>query len=233
MKVVPSTIAGILIHGPDSPEFSASLASILGRAPKDLLRPALPYSVIVENASDRTVSLLGVRFDLLGPKGKQYSVVHYADTLRNPSKSDIKPGSRRFVCAEPDYTALVIHGGVVANTRGQMNLDNLRKMLGAKASVDCVAFSDGEFIGPDSQGAFDRFARERESELALVGQVLEMESGPLDKIEALLVEAVQDFDHRSRRHAARKLLEALELAGRDELFERARSYPGRIALWKS
>jgi len=232
MKVVPSAVPGIEIHGPDSPEFEQGLVSILGRAPRELLRPALPYSVVVENRSDRVVSLLGVRFDMLGARAKQYSVVHYADTLRNPAKSDIRPGSRRFVCAEPDYTALVIHGGVVANTRGRMNLDNLKRMLSVKASVDCVAFADGEFVGPDSQAAFERFARERESELALVGSVLSLEDAPVEHVEKLLVEAVQDLDHRSRRHAARKLLEALELAGREELFARARSYACRIPLWK-
>jgi hypothetical protein len=233
MKTVACSIPGIVIHGPDSNEFEGSLVAILGRAPKELLRPALPFSVVVENASDRVVSLLGVRFDMLGPRAKQYSVVHYADTLRNPAKSDIRPGARRFVCAEPDYTALVIHRSSAASTRGQMNLENLRRMLSIKASVDCVAFSDGEFVGPDSQGAFDRFTREREGELLLVGQVLAMEDEATEYIETLLVQAVQDLEHRSRRHAARKLLEALETGGRDEMFQRARNYACRIPLWKA
>ena len=96
MKVLPSSVAEIAIHGCDSPEFHAALPGILGRAPRELLEPALPFSVIVENKSEPAVALLGVRFDMTGPKGTQYSVVHYADTLRNPEKADFLPGQRAF-----------------------------------------------------------------------------------------------------------------------------------------
>ena len=172
MKVLVSSVAGVAVHGPDSPAFSEGLFDILGRAPRELLLPALPFSVIVENNSTRTIALMGVRFDMVGARAKQYSVVHYADTLRNPQKADFRPGVRRFVCAEPDYTALVVRGDVSATTRGRMNLDNLRKMLQIRASLDCIAFEDGEFRGPDSQDAFGRFAREREIEGALLEEVL-------------------------------------------------------------
>ena len=232
MKVAPSAIHGIVIHGPDSPGFEDALPSLLGRAPRELLNPALPYSVVVENASDRLVSLLGVRFDMLGPKAKQISVVHYADTLRNPSKADMCPGTKRFVCAEPAYTALVIRGEVAANTRGRMNLDNLRRMLSIRASIDCIAFDDGEFQGPDTHGSFARFALERESELELVRIILAMEGERVDRIEQELVAAVQDNENRARRYAARKLLEA-RAAGREELFTRARNYHCRLPLWRS
>jgi hypothetical protein len=93
MKVLPSSVVGIALLSPDSPDFEPALAAILGRAPRELLRQALPYSVIVENNSDRAVSLLGVRFDMLAPKGKHYSVVHYSDTLRNPLKGDSSPAA--------------------------------------------------------------------------------------------------------------------------------------------
>jgi hypothetical protein len=186
--------------------------------------------VIVENVSDLPIALLGVRFDMIGQKAKHYSVVHYADTLRNPEKAALRPGVKRFVCAEPAYTSLVVRGEVVADTRGRMNLDNLRRMLQICASLDCVAFADGAFHGPDSQCAFDRFAREREAEAALLAEVLAMESTPVASIEAVLFEAVQDPAERGRRTVARKLLEGLESGGRDELLFRAKSYRRRIAL---
>src|SRR6185312_5756361 len=108
MKITPTSVAGITLAGPESLEFEHVLAPLLGRAPRDLVAPALPYSVIVTNRSGRAVSLLGVRFDMTGSRGKPYSVIHYADTLRNPEKSDFLADTSRFVCAEPSFTALLL-----------------------------------------------------------------------------------------------------------------------------
>lgn len=231
MKVSSSTVEGVTICGPETPEFEQALVEILGRAPRELLRPALPFSVIVENISIRAIALLGVRFDMVGARAKQYSVVHYADTLRNPEKAELRPGAKRFVCAEPAYTSLVLRGEAVANTRGRMNLDNLRRMLQIKASLDCVAFDDGEFQGPDSQGALERFTNESAAEKALLAQVLELQEGSISAIERILFEAVQDPEERGRRTVARRLIEGLEAGGRDELLLRVRAWRCRIALF--
>ena len=230
MKVTPSSIEGVDIYGPDAERFEPALAEILGRAPRELLRPALPFSVIVENASDRAIALLGVRFDMVGPRAKQYAVVHYADTLRNPEKADLRPGDKRFVCAEPAYTSLVIRGESVANTRGRMNLDNLRRMVQIRAHLDCIAFDDGTFHGPDSQGSLERYTRESAAEAALVAQVLAQQGMPVAATEKLLFAAVQNPAQRGVRALAKKLIEGLEAGGRDELLNRARNWRCRIAL---
>lgn len=232
MKTLPSPVDGILIHGPETPAFEEGLVAVLGRAPRDPLRPALPYSVIVENQGGRTVAFLGIRFDMVSPKAQQYSVVHYADALRNPDKAELKPGVKRFVCAEPEYTSLVLRGDVAAHTRGRMNLDNLRRMLQVKASVDCVAFADGHFAGPDSQSAFDRLAAERATEEALLSEMEILSHAPGRAVEAMLFQAVQDPDNRARRSAARKLLEGYEAGGTEEALTRARNFRLRVALWR-
>jgi hypothetical protein len=232
MKVQPSTVAETALYGPESPEFEAAITAILGRAPRELLKAALPFSVIVENKGSRGIALLGVRFDLLGPRAKLYSVVHYADTLRNPLKGDFLPGALRFVCAEPEYTALVRSGGSAVQTRGRMNLDNLRKMLSITASVDCVAFDDGQFAGPDSQGALARFAAEREAERALVGEAVARQGETRLALENWLSAAVQDESMRARRFVARKLLEGLDLGGPEEMAARAQAHRCRIELWR-
>jgi len=232
MKVLPSAVADVAIFGPDSDEFEPALVGLLGRAPRELLKPALPFSVIVENRASRAISLLGVRFDMLGHKGKHYSVVHYSDTLRNPNKADFKPGGRRFVCAEPEYTTLVLNGGTAAQTRGRMNLDNLRRMLSVAACVDCVAFDDGQFLGPDSQKAFERFAEERETERALIEEALTRQNEPLIALENWLCAALQDERERARRAVARKLLEGLDSGGPQAMAERAQGHRCRIALWR-
>src|ERR1035441_8815588 len=148
MKVEPSSVADLDLIGPGGAEFAefkAAIESLLGREPDDLLKPALPYSVIARNHHARAVALLGIRFDMVGPQAKPYSVIHYADTLRHPEKAGLAPGAMRFVCAEPLYTDLVLRRGREIDPRGPMNLANLRKAVQIRASLDCAAFDDGRF----------------------------------------------------------------------------------------
>src|SRR6185312_11682315 len=172
MKISAGTIEGVRLIAPATDEFERELKPLLGRAPRELIAPALPYSVIVANDSGRAIALLGIRFDMTGPYAKPYSVIHYADTLRNPEKSDLQPGVRRFVCAEPSFTALLLRRDGDLSSRGRNNLDNLRKTIDIGASIDCVAYADGRFAGPDSFGAFDRLARQRKTEAEFLARVV-------------------------------------------------------------
>ncbi len=230
MKVESSAVEGLELIGPGAGEFDAALESLLGRPPDDVLKPALPYSVIARNRDARAVALLGVRFDMLGRQARAYSVVHYADSLRYPEKADLTPGAMRFVCAEPLYTDLVLRRAREVDPRGRMNLDNLRTVLRIGASLDCAAFADGEFAGPDSLSAFDRFEREREAEVALLEEILL----PDCAVEAVLRQAMEAHDRAlmARRTLARRLHEGFEAGGQDEVAVRARHHRLRIALWK-
>jgi hypothetical protein len=229
MKITPSGIAGMALVGPDCDEFEAALAPLLGGAPRELLAPALPFSVIVVNDSGRAVSLLGVRFDMTGPRGKPYSVIHYADTLRNPAKSDFLPGTARFVCAEPSFTALVLRGDDTWDRCERNNLDNLRRMLSFRAALDSVAWDDGRFEGPDSCGAFERLGRQREVEAEFRAQVVGADPS---EAESLLNGAVDDPANRTRRALAMKLLEGLQMGGREEMLSRAQGHRLKIAVWR-
>lgn len=229
MKITPSTVAGITLVGPESEEFEQALAPLLGSAPRELLAPALPYSVIVQNRFMRPISLLGVRFDMTGSHGEPYSVIHYADTLRNPEKSDLLPDTSRFVCAEPSFTALLLGRDNALGSCGRHNLDNLGRMLNFRASLDCVAWDNGRFEGPDSFGAFARLAQQREAE-AEFKMVVAAADGR--EAERLLNAAAEDPANRPRRAFAMKLLEALQASGLEEMLARARNHRLKIALWR-
>lgn len=230
MNVAVSAVNGVAVYGPGTAEFEAGLAELLGNAPRALLKPALPWSVILENIGARTVSFFGVRFDMQARNGRQVSVVHYADSLRNPEKGDFRPGTKRFICAEPEYTALLIRGDVAPRTRGRMNLDNLRRMVETCASLDCVAFEDGCFEGPDSQRAFERLARERESELAFAAEVIRRIGDGSEAFESFLYRAVEDPEDRATRMISRRMLEALKAGGTAEVTARAQNWRCRIEL---
>ncbi len=237
MQVEPSSIADLDLIGPDAEGFGEAVESLLGRAPDrvpyDVLEPALPFSTIVRNRDSRAVALLGVRFDMAGPRAKPYSVIHYADTLRYPERAGIPPGTMRFVCAEPLYTDLVLRRGRDIDRRGPMNLENLRKAAQVRASLDCAAFDDGQFAGPDSLGAFERLEIEREAEIAFLEEVLQ----PNGDVEAILKDAMEvpiasarDRANLARRVLAKRLSEAFAAGGPDEVASRARNHRLRIKL---
>jgi hypothetical protein len=233
MQVEPSSIADLDLIGPDAEGFPEAVELLLGRAPDSVLKPALPYSAIARNHSSRALALLGVRFDMTGPKAKSYSVIHYADTLRYPEKASVPPGAMRFVCAEPLYTDLVLRRAREIDPRGSMNLGNLRKALEIRASLDCAAFDDGQFAGPDSLGAFERLETEREAEIAFLEEVLK----PDCAIEAVLRDAMEvparharDLALLARRALAKRLTEAFAAGGVDEVSIRARNHRLRIRL---
>ena len=55
MKIAPSVIAGVsLLQGPETDEFEQELIPLPGGAPRELMAPALPYSVILVNEIPRT-----------------------------------------------------------------------------------------------------------------------------------------------------------------------------------
>lgn len=240
MQVEPSSVADLNLIAPGTGEFQEAIELLLGHTPDEVLKPALPFSVIVRNGHSRAVALLGVRFDMVGRKAKPYSVIHYADTLRYPERANLAPGTMRFICAEPLYTDLVLRGAREIDKRGPMNLNNLRTVRRIRASLDCAAFDDGRFAGPDSLGAFERFDREREAEIALQERVLEEALKPDCAIEKILQQAMEipaaekrDWAVSARRMLAKRLYEGLIEGGVDEVAMRARNHRLRTRLWRA
>ena len=242
MRVETSSIRSVDLIGPEHGEFADAVSWLLGRKPDDLLTPALPYSVIARNNDSRVLALLGVRFDMLGRKRNPWSVIHYADTLRNPERADLKPGMMRFVCAEPLYTDLVLRRATTIDPRGPMNIENLRMATEVHASVDCVAWDDGAFAGPDALCAFERFTAETAAELALVEELLLYEGATqelhnTDAIHRVLASAIdiplgRDRDRTliARRALARRIADGLDSGGPEEALLRARSHRARMRL---
>jgi hypothetical protein len=155
--------------------------------------------------------------------------------LRNPDKGDLTPGAMRFVCAEPRYTDLVLRRESEIDQRGPMNLKNLRTVLRISASVDCAAFDDGQFAGPDSLGVFNRFESEREAERAFLEDVLK----PDCVIETLLKDALeipaggaQDPALAARRALAKRFHEGLVEGGIPEVAALVQNHRLRIKLWR-
>jgi hypothetical protein len=241
MYVEPSSVPGVELIGPGTgPEtgnatgdFMDAVTSLLGREPDEILKPALPYSVVVRNGDPRAVAFLGIRFDMTALDRKSYSVVHYADALRNPERADLKSGGMRFVCAEPLYTDLVLRGAGSVDPRGPMNLENLRRVSRIRASVDCAAFEDGAFAGFDTLGAFERLGLETIAEARFIEELLRPGCSLHALLDAALeipAERTRDRALLARRTLAKRIAEGLYLGGIEEALARARSHRHRIPL---
>jgi hypothetical protein len=235
MQVEPSTVAGVELIGPDTAAFEDAVRLLLGREPDAVLKFALPYSLITRNDSSRAVALLGIRFNMVGPQAKKYSVTHYADMLRHSEKAAITPGAVRFVCAEPLYTDMVFRRAREIDARGPMNLRTLRTMLQVSASIDCVAFDDGQFAGPDSLRAFDRLEIERDAEIAFVREILVGEFPVESRLKSAMEIPPEQAGNRAllaRRVLAKRLFTAFEGGGPEAVAIHARNHKARIALWR-
>jgi hypothetical protein len=228
MKVTPSAVPGIAIISKEDPGFAEALARTVDAVSLDRLEAALPFSVIVENRSPHSVALFAVRFDMLDGKAKPCCVVHYADTLRNPEKAGLPAGASRFVCAEASFTALAVEGREPAPSRTRLNIGNLKRMLQIRATLDCVAFDDGSFSGPDSLAAFDRLNAERNTEMEFIASVLHLSDRPAVAMEAIMKAATNG--DRVQKNQARRLLEAFASGGLDGMTAKARSHRPRIEL---
>lgn len=228
MKVTASTVSGIGLIGPSDPGFAEALRRTGSAVSEDQLAQALPFSVIVVNQSERAVALFGIRFDMLDAKARPCSVVHYADTLRNPEKAGLPPGAHRFVCAEASFTSLALEGKAAGAGRSRLNVANLKKMIQIRASLDCVAFADGAFAGADTLGAFDRLTDERRREVEFHNGALALFGQPARAVEYVMKSAGEG--DRIVKAQARRLLEAFAAGGFDAMQSKALAHRPRIEL---
>jgi hypothetical protein len=232
MRVEPSGIEGIELAGSGSPIFHTGLKLLGQTAPDKSLKAAFRFSAIVINRTERMIALLGLRFDMTLRTGKACSVVHYADTLRFPEQASIAPGTARLVCAEPYYTDRMLGREPVAREaaeRARMNIDNIRLGRNHRARLDCIAFADGEFLGPDTRGAFERIAAERAEELELMNAIM---GGA--EIAALLDDELKNPDTpRTRRALAQRLKGLFDSEGAAAAIDFARNHRPRSPLWRS
>jgi hypothetical protein len=116
-----------------------------------------------------------------------------------------------------------------------MNLQNLATAVRVAGSLDCVAFSGGQFAGPDSHGAFERFLRERDAEAALLQEVTaEIRKTPC-AVGELLARAVEISGNSpaSQRALAKRLHAAFHQGGADELTTCVRNHRIRMHIWRS
>lgn len=152
---------GVILTPSTSANFSAQLTAAIG-TPSPAIAPLIPYSVILRNATGRTIRGYALRWTYIDQKGAiadgNYFVDDNFDT-RQVGGNEISPGAARVlsptgVIRPPSTTSFA---GSAAAIRPN-TLAKLANYAAITVSLDSVAFEDGKVIGPNEGAAMDMWA---------------------------------------------------------------------------
>jgi len=171
---------GVLIHGPESPGFRERLLSLFrdwySGAPPELYDDELPCSFIVENQTlSHIVQITFICSPYPRESGPSFSL--WSGDSRNRVLNDqwgsmIKPGGQCPWSLLDGYW--FISQKVKAPSRRDAR-DQEKKKLAAidklSVEIDGVLFSDGSFVGPDTELKFDQFEASNRGALDMIAEL--------------------------------------------------------------
>ena len=225
LTVVPPTIQGIELVGPESPEFEALVTQIVGTDRPFGLVASLPYGVVIRNRTSEAIAAIGTVWT-----AADRILLSAADAMFNKPILYVKPGQM----------ALAIPPGLLQNSRQLQifahgtteghRLDNFRNPGNVAATVDAVVFESGQFAGPNRYGAFEEWQAQLQAPRDLAASVLQKQESQsvgeiVSWIEGLAAVRRPAADPHTREtiFSARVLLAIYRSKGEAELYSRAKS----------
>jgi hypothetical protein len=175
---------GVLIHGPESPGFRERLLSLFRDSPfgarPELDDDELPCSFIVENQTlTHIVQITFICSPYPRESGASFSLS--SGDSRNRVLNDlwgsmIKPGGQCPWSLLDGYwfisqKALSTTG---EDTRSEWRDQNKKKLAAIdklSVEIDGVLFSDGSFVGPDTEMKFDQFEADNRGALDMIAEL--------------------------------------------------------------
>lgn len=176
--------SGIELAPASSTEFTAALNASIDPSLLPLLQPLPPFGAIIKNGTSERLILVGVRFYLKGPDGRNAASGASLQTSGNPSMNTLGPGA--LVLITPGAGALVLgprrgSGGGTSGVGSPKILANRAELYGRQAEIDvtldCVIFADGGVIGPDAGRHMDDLNGLNRAKSAITSDALDR-SGP-------------------------------------------------------
>ena len=234
VTVQPSTIPGIEIVGPQDSGFAAAVADTVGSDMPPILKPWLPYGVVVKNNSLQPLAGICVVWtrDLnAGPLG--YLGGPCATWLeRKPFQ--LQPG--RTILAFPDW--ILQEPGALKPFRDPKLLSNWKDGLAnyqrahtLAVSLDSVVFASGQFAGPDATYQYQRSQARINAPRSVATALLEKKAtGTISDIlgwlqtlasQPLCVYDHSDFNRCLSGEAARAMLKVYKDTGEAALYLKA------------
>lgn len=225
LTVLPSTISGIELVGPESPEFGALVTQIVGPDRPIGLAVSLPYGVVIRNRTSHSIAAIDTVWT-----AADRILLSAADAMFNKPILYVKPGQMALavppgLLRDPRQLQTFANG----TTEGH-RLENFRAPGNITATVDAIVFESGQFAGANRYGAFEEWEAQLQAPRDLASSVLQkQESQSLGEIvswiEGLAAVRRSPADPHAQQtiFSARVLLATYRSKGAAELYSRAKS----------
>jgi hypothetical protein len=168
LTLVPSTIQGVELVGPESPDFEALLTQIVGTDRPVGLAAALLYAVVMRNRTSQAIAAI----DTVWTTTDQI-LLNATDAMFNKAILYVKPG-RAVVASPPGILQNQRQLQIFANgtTEGH-RLENFQNPGNVTVAVDAVVFESGQFVGANGYGAFEQWEAQIQAPRDLATTVLQ------------------------------------------------------------
>lgn len=183
MTVAPSTISGIELIGPQSPEYPTEVDQIFGAIRSEYLNAWLPYGVVLHNATSQKIVALAVRWDATNAKGQTNRAGLQLEAFSEPAhqmlpgKAGVALPSLAFFMEgsklPPQYQLTPPPSYVLS---GNGNLPHFQSAQSVKAMLDGVVFASGQFVGPNTTQAYEVYLVDTTAPPQVASKVLEMKA---------------------------------------------------------
>ncbi len=157
---------GVVVHSPAGTGFSNMLSSLL-TVPSDLAGDAAKYSVVIENKTPQHINAIAVIWRFYPSQGKpierKYSFSFLGNSFfNNASDSLIKPGELYPLCLFAESAGFgrerlreLKSDQQTTNTLSVLN-SLLARSTRWSLTIDSVLFSNGVWVGPNTDGFVER-----------------------------------------------------------------------------
>lgn len=228
VTVSPSTISGVDLIPPQSPDYWTTVEQLLGAARPGTLNSWLPYGAVLKNGSSQAIVALAIRCEITNASGQIFSSL-MENSIFNDRRRQIAPGAS--IVALPRS---VLNGQRLpeefraARPAANRELTEIQTARALQMSLDGVVFASGQFAGPDTGQEYEDFQQVVAARPQVASKVLAMKAAgePTARVLAWLQTVAADRSTRMIRlmgNTARALLRGYEIRGEPALYDYART----------
>jgi hypothetical protein len=168
LTVTPSTIHGIELIGPQSPDFEGLVTQIVGTGRPVGLAAALPYSLVIMNRRSQAIAAI----DTVWTKSDRV-LLNAADAMFNKANLYVKPG-QAVLSTPPGILQNQRQLSIFANGVTEFHrLENFQSPENVTVTVGAVVLESGQFVGANRYGAFEQWQAQIQAPRDLATSVLE------------------------------------------------------------
>ncbi len=197
LDIRPAPVPDIQIIDSSQPEFDEYIAmAIPDAADRAVISTVLPYALVLKNSGHRSISWVTVDYSFSAPDGRPAgsTVTRDCRAFSNDQRSDI------VAVITPDgWITQAIAGHRVSSLPSSQGFSERLDRIGAlsrsrliTASLDSIAYSDGEFRGPDLAGRFTEMNLGAAKDLELTDEIRSLSGQPDEAISALLTRFINE-----------------------------------------